>query len=75
MSRPTEDREAISYYELQRRRDGLPERGEEKIGGDVSSLPPLPSTSPWSTTLDPEPLIDRSEDADHFIPPSTEGDN
>jgi hypothetical protein len=65
MSKPHDEPEPSTYHQLQRNRDGLPEPGEEKPGGEVASLPPQPPTSPWSG--DPcgdEPLVDRSEDSD-----------
>jgi hypothetical protein len=53
--------EPISYYQLQRNRDGLPEAGEEKPG-DVPALPP---NSPWHHDPVPnEPTIDRTDDGD-----------
>jgi hypothetical protein len=64
MSKPRNEPEATTYFQVQRNRDGLPEPGEEKPGGDVAQLPPQPASSPWSG--DPtgdEPLIDRTEDA------------
>ena len=75
MSKPHSDNEleVTTYFQLQRNRDGIPEPGEERPGGDVAQLPPQPASSPWSG--DPcgdEPLVDRTEDADRFIP---EGDN
>jgi hypothetical protein len=73
-SKPRNEPEATTYFQLQRNRDGLPEPGEEKPSGDVSSLPPQPSTSPWAA--DPVPAeepIDRREDGDVFIQP-TEGE-
>jgi hypothetical protein len=54
--------EPISYFELQRRRDGLPEPGEEK---PAPVMPALPTSSPWHH--DPcgdEPSVDRSDDGD-----------
>jgi hypothetical protein len=71
MSKPSSDNvsEATTYFEIQRNRDGLPEPGEEKPGGDVAQLPPQPASSPWSA--DPcgdEPTIDRSEDGTTFQP-------
>jgi hypothetical protein len=57
------DREPVTYFELQRRRDNTPEPGEA-TSDDIASLPPLPSTSPWSGNQLPEPTIDRTEDGD-----------
>jgi hypothetical protein len=64
MSAPTipTDREPVTYFELQRRRDRTPEPGESN-GGDI---PKLPADSPWaSDPCGPEPLIDRTEDQSH----------
>jgi hypothetical protein len=60
---PTPVSEPISYFELQRRRDGIPEPGEAR--GDIPP-PPLPTTSPWGSGPQPgdEPPVDRSDDAD-----------
>jgi hypothetical protein len=56
---------------MERRRRQLDEPG----GNEPGDIPKLPADSPWaSDPVGPEPLIDRTEDAD-FIPPSTEGDN
>jgi hypothetical protein len=57
------DREPVTYFELQRRRDATPEPGEA-AGDDISKLPPLPASSPWSGNQLPEPTIDRTEDGD-----------
>jgi hypothetical protein len=46
MSKPRDELEVTTYFQLQRNRDGLPEPGEEKPGGDVAQLPPLPANSP-----------------------------
>jgi hypothetical protein len=64
--KPDDSREPVSYFQLQRRRDGLPEPGEEKVSSDISQLPPLPPSSPWSSAnvIPDEPLVDRSEDGD-----------
>ena len=62
MSKPHDEPEATTYFQLQRNRDGLPEPGESK---PAPVMPPLPPTSPWHH--DPcgdEPLVDRSEDSD-----------
>jgi hypothetical protein len=60
------DDEPVSYFQLQRRRDGLPERGEEKVSSDISQLPPMPSDSFWGSGPAPgdEPPVDRTEDSD-----------
>jgi hypothetical protein len=56
--------EPISYFELQRRRDGLPEAGEPEPG----DIPKLPPSSPWHRDLVPEePTIDRSREDGPFI--------
>jgi hypothetical protein len=64
MPRKPDDPEPSTYFEIEQRR--LENPGEGKVGADVSSLPPQPKSSPWSS--DPcgdEPLIDRSrEDGD-----------
>jgi hypothetical protein len=75
--------EPRTIHEFEMRRRNL-ERQEGRISEDPPASPAgptyprLPSTSPWSTGIDQlsgvEPAIDRSEDADHFIPTSTEGD-
>jgi hypothetical protein len=62
MSKPPDEPEVTTYFQLQRNRDGLPEVGERVIGGDISQLPPLPANSPWSAqnVTPDEPTIDRS---------------
>jgi hypothetical protein len=72
------DKEPISYFELQRNRDGLPEPGDAM---PAPVMPALPPTSPWSTeNMIPDELpVDRREDGDFFQPedffqPTTEGD-
>jgi hypothetical protein len=60
MPTPPPDREPISYFELQRRREGIPEPGEEKPAPVIPALPP---TSPWHHDPVPaEPTIDRSQE-------------
>ena len=62
MSKPHNEPEITTYFQLQRNRDGIPEVGEEK---PAPVMPQLPPTSPWHH--DPcgdEPLVDRSEDSD-----------
>jgi hypothetical protein len=75
MSKPRSgnELEATTYFQLQRNRDGLPEPGEEKLGGDVAQLPPLPANSPWSAqNVTPDELpIDRRCDSGNG---PTEGD-
>jgi hypothetical protein len=58
--------EATTYHQLQRNRDAVGEVGDEKPGGDISSLPPLPKSSPWGVGPAPgdEPPVDRREDSD-----------
>jgi hypothetical protein len=57
------EREPVTYFELQRRADAKPEIGGES---PATAFPPLPPTSPWHHDPVPaEPLIDRTEDADH----------
>jgi hypothetical protein len=52
--------EPVTYHQLQRRRDGLPEAGEPEPG----DIPKLPPESPWAAdVVGKEPSIDRSEDA------------
>jgi hypothetical protein len=65
MSKPHDEPEVTTYFQLQRNRDGLPDPGEDRPGGDVSQLPPLPANSPWGSGPGPgrEELIDRTEDA------------
>jgi hypothetical protein len=59
-----DDKPASTYFEWQRRSINNPEKKGE--GGDVSSLPAMPASSPWAADpVPPEPLIDRSaEDGD-----------
>jgi hypothetical protein len=59
------DREPVTYFELQRRRDNTPEPGEA-TGDDIAKLPPLPASSPWSSAnvIPDEPLVDRTQDSD-----------
>jgi hypothetical protein len=61
MKRPDDDdKPASTYFDLQRRASANP--GEPPIG---TAIPPLPPSSPWaSDPVGPEPLIDRTEDAD-----------
>jgi hypothetical protein len=55
------DREPVTYFELARRSKVDP--GDTPAPGDT--IPPQPSSSPWaSDPVGPEPLIDRTEDAD-----------
>ena len=60
MSKP--DDEPKTYFEWERR----------KSANDASVIPQypkLPKGNPWAADLcGDEPLIDRREDADHFIP-------
>jgi hypothetical protein len=58
------DSEPSTYFEIEQRR--LDNPGETKVGGDVSSLPPQPKSSPWGAGPGPgdEPLINREEDGD-----------
>jgi hypothetical protein len=61
--RNTDEPEPSTYFEIEQRR--LVNPREEKVGGDISSLPELPATSPWSRDPVPdEPTIDRREDGD-----------
>jgi hypothetical protein len=56
MSKPRDEPQVTTYFELQRNRDGLPEPGEEK---PAPVMPPLPSTSPWHHDPVPdEPTIE-----------------
>ena len=72
MSKPRDEPEATTYFQLQRNRDGLPDPGESK---PAPVMPPLPPTSPWHhDPVPPEPTIDRREDAD-FIITTDEGDD
>jgi hypothetical protein len=53
------DREPVTYWELQHRRDKTPEPGEAK----PDDFPKLPASSPWSRDPVPkEPTIDRTID-------------
>jgi hypothetical protein len=64
MSKPHDEPEATTYFQVQRNRDGLPEPGESK---PAPTMPPLPPTSPWhSDPIGKEPSVDRSEDGDTF---------
>jgi hypothetical protein len=51
MSKPRSngEPEVTTYFQLQRNRDSLSEVGESKVGGDISSLPELPASSPWGS--------------------------
>jgi hypothetical protein len=55
--------EPVSYFELQRRRDGLPEAREPEPG----DIPKLPPESPWAAEQLPEPTIDRSREDGNTI--------
>jgi hypothetical protein len=55
-----DDDEPKTLFELQRRRDQIPELREGEINGKV---PQLPASSPWACDpVPPEPSIDRRED-------------
>jgi hypothetical protein len=73
--RNTDEPEPSTYFEIEQRR--LVNPREEKVGGDISSLPPLPENSPWGSGPAPgrEELIDRSEDAANGGPNILEVDN
>jgi hypothetical protein len=66
MTTPKPDDDApTSYFEMQRRRMGLDGVDDAEIN---EAIPKLPATSPWSSDpCGPEPLIDRSEDANAGI--------
>jgi hypothetical protein len=59
MSKPHNEPEATTYFQLQRNRDGLPEPGESK---PAPAMPKLPPESPWAAEQLPEPTIDRSRE-------------
>jgi hypothetical protein len=63
MSKPHDDPEATTYFQLQRNRDGLPEPGESK---PAPVMPPLPPSSPWAASIDevvgPEPTINTEDE-------------
>jgi hypothetical protein len=69
MSKPRPgDREPTTYFEIEQRKRSEPDEAEP-----TKHYPKLPKNNPWAADLcGDEPLIDRREDADHFIP---EGDN
>jgi hypothetical protein len=57
------DREAVTYFELERRSSANPGEDPPPSPGDV--LPALPPSSPWHhDPVGPEPTIDRTEDGD-----------
>jgi hypothetical protein len=63
MSKPHDEPEATTYFQLQRNRDGLPEPGESK---PAPIMPPLPPSSPWAASIDeicgPEPAINTEDE-------------
>jgi hypothetical protein len=64
MSKPHDDPEPSTYFQLQRNRDSLSEVGESK---PAPVMPPLPPRSPWAASIDEicgaEPPIDGTSEA------------
>jgi hypothetical protein len=65
MSKPKPDDDSPkTYFEWERRKSA--NEGDASV---IPQYPQLPKGNPWAADLcGDEPLIDRREDADHFIP-------